>query len=54
LVTTFKIIVDTNVPKTANGHHEKASTGCATSCRHRIKEIVDGGIVVIDDSWLII
>jgi hypothetical protein len=50
----FRIIVDTNVPATANHKSTNASTECVNSCIHRLKEVMTNGILVIDDKWLII
>lgn len=51
------VIVDTNVPKVANGREEspQASPDCVNICRSRIEGIIRGEEkLVLDDEWIIL
>lgn len=47
-------VVDTNVPLTANGSADQASDTCKLACIERLRAIVRGGIVAIDQLGLIL
>lgn len=47
-------IVDTNVPIAANGHADRASVACITECSRRLRQLMQFGILVLDDQWLIL
>lgn len=51
------VIVDTNVPKVANGREEspQASPDCVNICRSRVEGIIRGEEkLVLDDGWIIL
>ena len=51
------VIVDTNVPKVANGREEshQASCDCVNICRNRAEGIIRGEEkLVLDDEWIIL
>jgi hypothetical protein len=52
----MKIVVDTNVPKAANGRNEspQASPQCVTTCVQRIRDIQLNHVLVLDDNWHIL
>lgn len=50
----MKVIVDTNVPVTANGRNTHANPTCVIACTRKLGEIVDNHILVLDDQWQII
>lgn len=51
----MRFIVDTNVPKTANGEASpQASSICVRICVVRLSEIQQRHTLVLDDRWLII
>lgn len=43
-------VVDTNVAVVANGRETHASDRCQYSCIEKLENIVDGGLIVIDDA----
>jgi hypothetical protein len=47
-------VVDTNVPVVANGRSEQAGPDCVIACINALTEIRERGIVILDDSMLII
>lgn len=52
-----KAIIDTNVPKTANGKSEQASKSCVRACVEKLQAFQDNqnnGILIIDDRYRII
>ena len=46
-------VVDTNVAVVANGRDTHADIPCQMSCVRRIKSLMQGGVVVLDDMGLI-
>ncbi len=51
----MSVIVDTNVPLTANGQAEQASVRCVANCGYRLLSITnDVERLVLDDGWEII
>lgn len=49
------VVVDTNVPKTANGvDTPQASPRCIAGCNRTLAEIRSGHILVLDDGWAIL
>lgn len=52
----MKWVVDTNVPKTANGRAvtPQASPACVQRCVQRLREIQLHHVLVLDDQWLIL
>jgi len=52
-----KAIIDTNVPKTANGESEQASKSCVRACVENLQAFQDtqnNGTLIIDDGYRII
>jgi len=47
-------VVDTNVPKVANGKSKQANPDCVIACIDALTEIHENGIVILDDSMLIL
>ena len=52
----MKLVVDTNVPKAANGSSAspQASPECITTCAQRLKDLQRHHILVLDDGWHIL
>jgi hypothetical protein len=50
----MKVVIDTNVLLVANGQHADISTDCVTECVYRLLAIEKTGVVVIDESFLIL
>jgi len=52
----MKWVVDTNVPKTANGRTAtpQASAACVQRCVQRLLELQRHHVLVLDDQWLIL
>lgn len=52
----MKIVVDTNVPKAANGriNTPQASPQCVVACVRRIYDIQSHDVLVLDDGWQIL
>lgn len=55
-MTRTRVIVDTNVPKVANGAQEAphASPNCIATCVRRIRDIQTRQVLVLDKSWHIV
>ena len=49
-----KVVIDTNVLLVANQQHAEVSAECVASCIERLQGIQSSGIVVIDDSFIIL
>ena len=49
-----KVVIDTNVLLVANQQHPDISIECVASCIERLQAIQNDGIVVIDDSFIIL
>ena len=49
----IEIIVDTNVPMSANGEATQASEDCAIACRNRLRRIMEEEVLLLDDEYLI-
>jgi len=47
-------VVDTNVPVAANRRAPQASMQCVLNCIRRLKELIRGGRLALDDRWLIL
>ncbi len=50
----LKVVIDTNVLLVANQQHADVSTECVASCIERLQAIQNTGVVVIDDSFIIL
>ena len=49
------VVVDTNVPKTANGDETpQASVTCVAACALKLDEIRSSHVLVVDDGWRIL
>lgn len=48
-----RVVVDTNVPISANGRETHASEECQLKCIEKIKEIISRKVIVLDDQDLI-
>lgn len=46
-------VIDTNVPKVANGGQPQASPGCEEACILALREVTKSGILVLDEEGLI-
>jgi hypothetical protein len=47
-------VVDTNVLLVANGSHDDVSPECVIACVTRLKELMESGILVVDDGYRIL
>jgi len=47
-------VVDTNVPKVANGKSEQASAHCTLACIRALQDIIEHGIILLDEGSLIL
>jgi len=49
-------VMDSNVPRVANWPHDPthASPTCVLECVRRVRQVVSGGGLVLDDAWYII
>jgi hypothetical protein len=50
----MRAVVDTNVPVVANGNSEQASPRCVRTCAIQLRELMEGGKLVLDARWLIL
>lgn len=48
------VVIDTNVLLVADGKAGQMTSLCAAQCAHRLEAVRTGGIVVLDQSWLIL
>ena len=55
-MTTAKteIVVDTNVAVVANGHTPQANLNCRSKCITRLRQVMDGFRILLDDRNLIL
>lgn len=49
-----RFVVDTNVPVVANGRSQQAGPDCVLACLRALMQVRDHGIIVLDDSMLIL
>jgi hypothetical protein len=47
-------VVDVNVAIVANGHSRQADLACVSACVNALDEIVQRGMIVLDDGWQIL
>lgn len=50
----MKLIVDTNVPVTANNSHTHVSPKCVINCARKLREIQQQHTLVLDNRWHIL
>ena len=50
----LKAVIDTNVLLVANQQHADISIECVANCIERLQAIQSDGVVVIDDSFIIL
>jgi hypothetical protein len=49
----MKAVIDTNVLLVANGQHQDSCSDCVDECVGRLEEMMQSGVAVIDDGFLI-
>ncbi len=54
IVKGASYVVDTNVPRTANGDAEHVNLECQKACVEALMNVVERGVVVLDDRRLIL
>lgn len=50
----LKVVIDTNVLLVANQQHADISSDCIASCIEHLQKVQSDGVVVIDDSFIIL
>lgn len=53
-MSPLKVVIDTNVLLVANQQHADISSDCIASCIEHLQKVQSDGVVVIDDSFIIL